>query len=67
LSLASGLREAGFAATYVFAKDITEPEKIIGLLGSAVPELGLAARPGTLRSGAPAKEYGAGAPEQPAD
>jgi F420-dependent oxidoreductase-like protein len=39
LKTASGLREAGFAATYVFAKDITEPEKITDLLGSAVPEL----------------------------
>jgi len=35
----SAMRAAGFAATYVFAKDITEPEKIIDLLGSAVPEL----------------------------
>ena len=32
-------RAAGFAATYVFAKDITQPEKIMDLLGSAVPEL----------------------------
>jgi F420-dependent oxidoreductase-like protein len=40
LKTASGLREAGFAATYVFAKDITQPEKIIDFLGSAVPELG---------------------------
>ncbi len=40
LKAASPLREAGFAATYVFARDITEPEKIIDLLGSAVPELG---------------------------
>jgi F420-dependent oxidoreductase-like protein len=39
LKTASGLREAGFAATYVFATGITEPEKIIDLLGSAVPEL----------------------------
>ena len=37
LKAASPLREAGFAATYVFAKDITEPEKIIDLLGSAIP------------------------------
>jgi alkanesulfonate monooxygenase len=36
---AAALREAGFAAAYVFARDITEPEKIIELLGSAVPEL----------------------------
>jgi alkanesulfonate monooxygenase len=33
------LREAGFTAAYVFAKDITEPEKITGLLGAALPEL----------------------------
>jgi hypothetical protein len=39
LKVASGLRAAGFAATYVFAKGITEPEKITDLLGSAVPEL----------------------------
>jgi len=39
LKAASAMRAAGFAATYVFAKDITEPEKIIDLLGSAVPEL----------------------------
>ncbi|HEX3958548.1 MAG TPA: LLM class F420-dependent oxidoreductase [Trebonia sp.] len=36
---ATGLRDAGFAATYVFAKDMTEPAKITDLLGSAVPEL----------------------------
>jgi alkanesulfonate monooxygenase len=36
---AAGLRDAGFAATYVFAKDMTEPEKITDFLGSAVPEL----------------------------
>jgi alkanesulfonate monooxygenase len=40
LKNASGLRDAGFAATYVFAKDITQPEEIIDLLGSAIPELG---------------------------
>ena len=39
LKSASALREAGFAATYVFAKDFTEPEKVIDLLGSAVPQL----------------------------
>jgi alkanesulfonate monooxygenase len=33
------LREAGFTVAYVFAKDITEPEKITDLLGSALPEL----------------------------
>jgi F420-dependent oxidoreductase-like protein len=37
---ATALRDAGFAATYVFAKDITEPARIIDLLGSAVPDLG---------------------------
>jgi alkanesulfonate monooxygenase len=36
---ATGLRDAGFAATYVFAKDITEPSRITDLLGSAVPAL----------------------------
>jgi alkanesulfonate monooxygenase len=36
---AAAMREAGFVAAYVFARDITEPEKIIELLGSAVPEL----------------------------
>ena len=35
----AGLRDVGFAAAYVFAKDMTEPGKIIDLLGSAVPEL----------------------------
>jgi len=39
LKNASAMRAAGFAATYVFAKDMTEPEKIIDLLGSTVPEL----------------------------
>jgi alkanesulfonate monooxygenase len=33
------LGEDGFTATYVFAKDMTEPEKITDLLGSALPEL----------------------------
>jgi alkanesulfonate monooxygenase len=36
---ASAARDAGFAAAYTFAKDITEPAKIIDLLASAVPEL----------------------------
>jgi alkanesulfonate monooxygenase len=36
---ASALRAAGFAATYVFAKDMTVPSQIIDLLGAAVPEL----------------------------
>jgi alkanesulfonate monooxygenase len=36
---AAAMREAGFVAAYVFARDITEPEKIIDLLGSAVREL----------------------------
>ena len=39
LKTLSGLRGAGFAATYVFAKDITEPEKITNLLGSVIPEI----------------------------
>lgn len=33
------LRDQGFTVAYVVAKDITEPEKITDLLGSAVPEL----------------------------
>lgn len=37
---ASGARDLGFTTAYVAAKDITEPEKIIDLLGSALPELG---------------------------
>jgi F420-dependent oxidoreductase-like protein len=36
---AADLRDLGFAATYVFAKDITEPAKITDFLGAAVPEL----------------------------
>src|SRR5215469_8843818 len=36
---AAGLRDAGFAATYVFASDIAEPGKVTDLLGSAAPEL----------------------------
>jgi alkanesulfonate monooxygenase len=39
LKTAEGLREAGFAATYVFAKDITEPSQITDFLGSVVPAL----------------------------
>jgi F420-dependent oxidoreductase-like protein len=35
----SPLRDAGFTAAYVFAKDITEPAKITDLLGAARPEL----------------------------
>ena len=31
--------ELGFTASYIFAKEITEPEKIIELLGSALTEL----------------------------
>ncbi|HEY1705064.1 MAG TPA: LLM class F420-dependent oxidoreductase [Trebonia sp.] len=34
-----GLGKDGFTATYVFVKDITEPEKITDLLGSVVPEV----------------------------
>ncbi|HEV3380058.1 MAG TPA: LLM class F420-dependent oxidoreductase [Trebonia sp.] len=33
------LRDLGFSATYVFAKDITEPSRITDLLGAAIPEL----------------------------
>jgi F420-dependent oxidoreductase-like protein len=36
---AVAMRKAGFVAAYVFARDITEPEQVISLLGSAVPEL----------------------------
>jgi F420-dependent oxidoreductase-like protein len=36
---AAAMRDAGFVAAYVFARDITEPAKIIDILGSAVPEL----------------------------
>jgi alkanesulfonate monooxygenase len=39
LRQAQAMSEAGFAAAYVAAKDITEPGQIIDLLGSAVPEL----------------------------
>jgi F420-dependent oxidoreductase-like protein len=35
----SAMRDAGFTAGYVFAKDITEPSKIIDVLAAAVPEL----------------------------
>jgi alkanesulfonate monooxygenase len=34
-----GLGKDGFTVTYVFVKDITEPEKITDLLGSVVPEV----------------------------
>jgi alkanesulfonate monooxygenase len=40
LEAVSALGKAGFTVTYVFAKDITEPAKIVDLLGSAVPDLG---------------------------
>ena len=33
------LRDLGFTAAYVFAKDMTESEKVTGLLGTALPEL----------------------------
>ncbi|MBO0805347.1 MAG: LLM class F420-dependent oxidoreductase [Nocardiopsaceae bacterium] len=36
----ASLRETGFTAAYVAAKDITEPERVIALLGSVLPELG---------------------------
>jgi hypothetical protein len=36
---ANEMAEPGFTASYIFAKDITEPEKIVGLLASALPEL----------------------------
>ena len=36
---AAGAREAGFTAAYIAAKDITEPDRIIDLLASALPEL----------------------------
>ena len=36
VTAAAGL---GFTATYVYAKDITDPARIIDLLGSALPEL----------------------------
>jgi len=36
---ATAAAELGFTATYVYAKDITDPAKIIDLLGSALPEL----------------------------
>ena len=36
---ANGMRDAGFTVAYVYAKDITDPAKIIDLLGSALPEL----------------------------
>src|SRR5215469_5689943 len=39
LRQAAGLRDAGFAAAYVFASDIAEPGKVTDLLGSAAPEL----------------------------
>jgi F420-dependent oxidoreductase-like protein len=33
------MAELGFSAAYIFAKEITEPERIIELLGAAVPQL----------------------------
>ena len=39
LRQATGLRDAGFAAAYVAATGITEPSKVVDLLGSAAPEL----------------------------
>jgi alkanesulfonate monooxygenase len=36
---AAGAREVGFTAAYIAAKDITEPDRIIDLLASALPEL----------------------------
>ena len=36
---AAGAREAGFTAAYIAAKDITEPDRIIDLLASALREL----------------------------
>jgi F420-dependent oxidoreductase-like protein len=36
---ANEMAELGFTASYIFAKEITEPDRIIELLGSALPEL----------------------------
>src|SRR5215475_14122516 len=36
---AAGAREAGFTAAYIAATNITEPDRIIDLLASALPEL----------------------------
>jgi F420-dependent oxidoreductase-like protein len=36
---ANEMAELGFTVSYIFAKDITEPEKIVELLASALPEL----------------------------
>ena len=36
---ASGLAETGFTAAYVFARDITEPDRIIALLANAAARL----------------------------
>jgi F420-dependent oxidoreductase-like protein len=38
--LGTEMRELGFSAAYIFAKDITEPEQIIELLAAAIPALG---------------------------
>jgi F420-dependent oxidoreductase-like protein len=40
VATASGLAEAGFSAAYIFAREITEPERIIALLADAVARLG---------------------------
>jgi F420-dependent oxidoreductase-like protein len=39
LRKAAGLRESGFAATYVYSTEITEPSRIIDILGPSVAEL----------------------------
>jgi len=36
----SGLRDLGFTAAYIAAKDITESARVIDLLAAALPELG---------------------------
>jgi hypothetical protein len=36
---ATGLAEAGFIAAYVYAHDITEPDRIIALLADAADRL----------------------------
>jgi F420-dependent oxidoreductase-like protein len=36
---ANEMAELGFTASYIFAKDITDPSRIIELLASAIPEL----------------------------
>jgi alkanesulfonate monooxygenase len=39
IQILEGLGKDGFTATYIFVKDVTEPEKITDLLGSVVPEV----------------------------